>query len=90
MPTITDDPTTWRFHRLHPANYAYQFYADDDIAAVERMADIVRRVEERRLSPDTDFRSVWDREFKDGYALVKSGLPEGVVAMVGTVRPAAD
>lgn len=60
--------------KLHPANAGYQFRAASDEAAVERLQQIVDAIEARRLSPDTDFRSVWDRRFADGCSLLRRRL----------------
>lgn len=54
---------------LQPANHGYQFMADSDEAATARIALIVRAIEERGLSPDTDWRGVWNEMFQDGASL---------------------
>lgn len=54
---------------LQPANHAYQFKADDDKAAHERIAKMVSAMIGRRLSPDTDYTPAWDHIFKDGVSL---------------------
>ncbi len=65
--------TTWETRQdgclLQPANHGYQFKAEDDDAAVQRIALLVRAIEERSLSPDTDWRGVWNELFLDGVSL---------------------
>jgi hypothetical protein len=60
-------PDAWL---LQPPNHAYQFAAANDAEAEARIATLVRRVEQRTLSPDTDFRPEWDRLFADGVSLL--------------------
>jgi hypothetical protein len=58
--------------RLHPANYGYQFKADSNDAALERVQAIVDAIVAERLSPDTDFRQQWNQLFPDCYPLTIS------------------
>ena len=58
-------PTHW----LQPANMGYQFTAASNEEAANRIIRLIEEVEARRLSPDTDFRSMWDRIFSDGERL---------------------
>lgn len=61
-------------HPLRPSNLGYQFRATDDEAAIRRVQLAVTMVEQGKLSPDTDYRAVWDDLFKDGYSLVRSAF----------------
>ena len=54
---------------LRPANYGYQFTANSDKAATERIQGLVDRIVEKTLSPDTDHRKAWDLIFDDGVSL---------------------
>lgn len=54
---------------LQPANMGYQFAADSDEAASERILGLIADVEAMRLSPDTDWRFMWDEHFSDGERL---------------------
>lgn len=63
------NPEDKAFHPLSPANFAYQFTADSDEAAEKRVAAIAGLIEAGKLSPDTDFRRVWDNMFADGWTL---------------------
>jgi hypothetical protein len=65
--TDIDDRNT--AHLLTPQNHGYQFRAESDAAAEARIADLVRRIELRDLSPDTDFIRTWDAIFADGASL---------------------
>lgn len=62
-------PPTPPTHILQPANMGYQFTAASNEAAADRIIKLIWEVEARRLSPDTDFRSMWDRIFSDGERL---------------------
>lgn len=55
---------------LSPANVGYQFAAASDVVAKARIETLVQAMLRRSLSPDTDFRSVWDQFFRDGASLV--------------------
>lgn len=59
---------------LHPANMGYQFLAESDDAAFDRIDPLMVAVAERRLSPDTDQRYQWDALFRDGRTLLKSAF----------------
>jgi hypothetical protein len=54
---------------LSPANHGYQFKADSDEAARDRIAGYIAQIEARELSPDTDWRGAWNKLFKDGASL---------------------
>ncbi len=54
---------------LQPANHGYQFKSDTDEAARDRIAGYIAEIDAQRLSPDTDYRSVWNELFKDGVSL---------------------
>lgn len=64
---------TWNGALLMPANYGYQFAAEDDDSAYNRIRGIVQMIMSRQLSPDTDFRRRWDRLFSDGETLLERG-----------------
>lgn len=70
-----------KFKYLQPANCGYQFKAESNEAAVERICKIIDKVDSLELSPDTDYRRMWDELFKDGATLLKSG-ESGIVLMV--------
>lgn len=57
---------------LTPANHGYQFKAESDMAAQERIQRLFDRVADGTINPDTDFRRDWNTLFKDGYPLVKA------------------
>lgn len=59
---------------LTPPNHGYQFAATSNEAATERLQAVVDAIAAGRLSPDTDFRHLWDERFADGVALVKRAL----------------
>lgn len=69
-PKFKDDTP---FHRLHPANHGYQFKAESNEAAEARIVAILEEIEAKRLSPDTDFRTMWDVRFADGVSLLNRG-----------------
>ncbi len=64
--------------KLTPPNYGYQFIAKDNLAALNRIQDLVDRIDARTISPDTDFRHQWDTIlFPDAFPMVtvkKRGL----------------
>ena len=60
-------------HMLRPANHGYQFKADSDEAATERVVNLLEEIEVKHLSPDTDFRTMWDVRFPDGVSLHMKG-----------------
>lgn len=65
-------------HYLEPPNMAYQFAAKDDDAAYARIDKLMTAIEERKMSPDTDFRTMmWDPLFKDGCSLFGRDLHRG-------------
>lgn len=57
--------------KLKPPNYGYQFKAESNDAALARVQMIVDGIVADRLSPDTDFRSLWDKLLADCYPLVR-------------------
>lgn len=59
---------------LTPANQAYQFKAESDEAALNRIQDLVNQMEARTLSPDTDYRRAWDALFQDGVSLITNAF----------------
>lgn len=63
-----------RVQLLDPPNYGYQFKAASDEAAQARVQEIVDAIVAEKLSPDTDFRSLWDKLLPDCFPLVSSGL----------------
>lgn len=54
---------------LQPANHGYQFMADSDEAATARIAGYIDAIDKQQLSPDTDWRGVWNEMFQDGASL---------------------
>ena len=58
---------------LMPPNHGYQFYAPTNTEARGRVQGHVDQIEAGVLSPDTDFRSVWDKIFIDGVSLARHG-----------------
>ena len=65
-------------HFLTPANHGYQFTAESDEAALERINGIAESVRDRELSPDTDFTWAWNVLFADGVSLkARSFQPVG-------------
>lgn len=54
---------------LQPMNHGYQFKADSDDAALARVTALVQSLVEGTLSPDTDWRAMWDQLFADGVSL---------------------
>lgn len=75
QPVIGESLKDWDLNgcMLQPANYGYQFVADSDEAARNRIQALVDKIEKRLLSPDTDFRWDWDRVFKDAQTLLVRG-----------------
>jgi hypothetical protein len=59
---------------LTPPNHGYQFKAESDEEAEARIAKISLAIEERGISPDTDWRGVWNELFIDGVSLHYSAL----------------
>jgi hypothetical protein len=64
-------PITRRYQPLQPANHGYQFRAGSNQAAWSRAKALVDDCLSRRLSPDTDYRSMWDARMADGWSLLK-------------------
>lgn len=58
------------FVTMEPPNYGYQFQASSNEAAVARVQEIVDGIVDQKLSPDTDFRSLWNKLLPDAYPLV--------------------
>ncbi len=77
-----DPSTPWDFEKnpeeqpeiviLQPANLGYQFIAESDKAAMERLNGCVMEMLAKKLSPDTDFRRMWDERFRDGKSMMIS------------------
>ena len=57
---------------LQPCNYGYQFYAKDDAAAEKRIAVVYKMCVDRKLSPDTDWRRIWNDLFHDAFPIVNA------------------
>lgn len=57
---------------LSPPNCGYQFIAENNDAALDRIQRCVDRVMHGELSPDTDYRFMWNELFKDGHSLARS------------------
>lgn len=66
-------PAEFPFHMLQPANHGYQFKAESNEAAEARIVALLNEIEAMTLSPDTDFRSMWDVRFSDGVSLLNRG-----------------
>lgn len=60
--------------RLDPPNYGYQFIAESDAAAAARVQECVDGIAAGKLSPDTDFRSLWNKLWADAYPMVRGSL----------------
>jgi hypothetical protein len=59
-------------HLLEPANYGYQFQAASNEAAQARVQEAVDAIVAGWVSPDTDFRQLWNQPlFADAYPLVR-------------------
>lgn len=58
---------------LMPANHGYQFTAESNQAALDRVQSLVTLIEQKKLSPDTDYRFAWDHVFADGASLRDHG-----------------
>lgn len=69
-PAQPNDPPV---HILQPANHGYQFKADSNEAATARVVALLEDIEAKNLSPDTDFRRVWDAYFLEGVSLHMKG-----------------
>lgn len=60
---------------LMPANHAYQFESEGgDVEAEARIDKLMGWIAQKRISPDTDWRAVWDKEFADGHTLITSAF----------------
>lgn len=66
-------PVESTFQVLQPANHGYQFKAESDEAAIARVVALLEEIEAKKLSPDTDFRAMWDVRFSDGVSLHMKG-----------------
>ena len=66
-------PVEPMFKVLTPANHGYQFKAESDEAATARIVALLEEIEAKKLSPDTDFRTMWDVRFPDGVSLYMKG-----------------
>ena len=77
---IEKDADAWDLGRtgqlrlLQPANYGYQFIAESNDAATARIQAIVDQIIGESLSPDTDFRSWWDKILPDMKSLHSYGF----------------
>jgi hypothetical protein len=59
--TVTKTPV-----RLHPANFAAQFWEADDTDAERRIQKCVEEILAGQLNPDTDYTSQWVQRFNRG------------------------
>lgn len=66
--------TSFPPHLLQPANHGYQFRAESNAAAEQRVLNIIHRIVAQQFSPDTDYRREWDALFHDGKSLLMSRL----------------
>ncbi|MCO5730140.1 hypothetical protein [Rhizobium sp. SSA_523] len=60
-------------YMLQPANHGYQFKAESNDAAAARVIGLIEEIEAKTLTPDTDFRTMWDYRFHDGVSLHMKG-----------------
>jgi hypothetical protein len=67
-------PSRAKLAMLQPPNYGYQFAAASNEEAEERIQELVNGIVGEKISPDTDFRSLWNKLLPDMYPLVHSGL----------------
>lgn len=51
---------------LYPQNHIYQFKAESDMLAHERIDKIAKDIHLGNINPDTDFRRFWNNLFSDG------------------------
>jgi hypothetical protein len=63
FPRAPTDPVDAPIHDLSPINQLQQFAAPDDDTARKRTYECVKAIADRRLHPDSDFRSTWDALF---------------------------
>jgi len=64
--TLPEAEITLQQGMLSPPNYVYQFVAKNDEYAEKRISGYYSRILNRTISPDTDFRKMWDQLFQDG------------------------
>lgn len=57
---------------LHPMNFAAQFIANDDEEAQARVYKSIKEIIDGKLSPDTDFISMWVQRYGDN--MLRKGL----------------
>jgi len=67
-----DPEHTEDFHYLRPIDQAVQFIAPSDAAATAVLAALVNRIVIGDISPDSDYRSVWQK-----YIQLKSAAARG-------------
>lgn len=69
--TESENMDEWSFGvgLMYPPNHVYQFPADSDDDAFDRVGALVNRIAEQSLSPDTDAQREWDHLFADGFSL---------------------
>lgn len=68
-----DHPAEPPLKFLKPANHGYQFAAATNEAAAERVVALLDEIDGGKLSPDTDYRFMWDARFTDGASLHMRG-----------------
>lgn len=62
---------------MTPAEHAYQFTADSDEAALERINEVAEGIAAQQIHPDTTFTATWNRLFADGVSLSTPRLHTG-------------
>ena len=62
---------------MQPPEHGYQFTAESDEAARARIAFIVGRIADRKLSPTEDFVQAWNALFADGVTLKRNRMQVG-------------
>ena len=71
-----DGFTGLEIQMLQPANHGFHFKSASHDVAVERVQAVVDAVRHKRLSPDTDWRTVWNLIFWDAHSLVRSAFED--------------
>ena len=68
---LSDMPDSMFEAFLRPPNMGYQFKAESNDEAAHRIRELVMSIVNGTLSPDTDFRVVWNGLFLDGVSLAR-------------------
>jgi hypothetical protein len=75
IPLDGPEPPKVEIRVLQPANHGYQFIADSNERAEERLQRIVDYILAGEVSPDSDFTWQWDKLFEDGVTLKQRWQP---------------